>query len=753
VTSPPTYFRVRIFLGHLNLFEVEPTTLKRKGMSFSQIPFLGLLSSIPNDEQLLLLEGLSRITPLLIPNSILKPTLAKLPSTVEYYVIDDTNLSLDEAINILDSGAAKLISRDATNQLLNNLPPNRFILRLNSGKAVGILSNSVTLDGLAGVLLDAESFSEGPLKEIRTALNKSILGRPKDLFILSINSDVVLHQPAALKLLTKTVSGISVIPLEYLSTDPGNSASPQPLNGKLSITTLFTSALRTDRTDGLFPTLPISLASVPAPLGLVYSSASSIAHSIVTGNATYHSRSRNGLWKKGETSGAMQRVERIRMDCDTDALEFGIIETGPNGERDGFCHIPDQTACFGPVTGLAELEATLRARKVSAPAGSYTARLFREESLLRAKIMEEAGELCDAKTKEEIAAEAADLIYFALVKCVGAGVGLKDISSILDKRSLKITRRKGDAKPDIAKKMGLSEAQALGVVGGVESTKKEVVVAPVVAEEKQDLSQPKCQVINLADCTPARRAELHKRPVLDSTNMISVVKPIVDTVKNGGDEGLRSLVVKFDRCTAAINPTFPLVINAPFPPSMMQLDPVVKSAIDQAYHNIKKFHQAQMDKESTTLVVETMPGVICSRFARAIDRVGLYVPGGTAILPSTALMLATPAQVAKCPLIVLSTPPRSDGSVSPEIVYIASLTGVHHIVRAGGAQAVAAMAYGTESVPKVDKIFGPGNQFVTAAKMSVSMDSKAATAIDMPAGPSEVLVRYVYSSAFSRRSY
>jgi phosphoribosyl-ATP pyrophosphohydrolase/phosphoribosyl-AMP cyclohydrolase/histidinol dehydrogenase len=135
-----------------------------------------------------------------------------------------------------------------------------------------------------------------------------------------------------------------------------------------------------------------------------------------------------------------------------------------------------------------------------------------------------------------------------------------------------------------------------------------------------------------------------------------------------------------------------------------------------------------------------MPGVVCSRFARPIARVGLYIPGGTAILPSTALMLGIPAQVAGCQTIVFATPPRPDGSISPEVIYVAHLVGASAIVTAGGAQAIAAMAYGTETVPKVDKIFGPGNQWVTAAKMLLQNDTDALISIDMPAGPSEVLV-------------
>lgn len=238
---------------------------------------------------------------------------------------------------------------------------------------------------------------------------------------------------------------------------------------------------------------------------------------------------------------------------------------------------------------------------------------------------------------------------------------------------------------------------------------------------------------DLAQISPQDRASLLRRPVLKSDEMISKVKPIVDAVRERGDEALLEFTAKFDKVKLDSTVIFP-----PFTPETMQLEDEVRKAIDVAYANIRRFHEAQTS--GTTLVVETMPGVVCSRFARAIARVGLYVPGGTAILPSTALMLGIPAQVAGCREVVLATPPRADGSISPEVMYVAHLVGASAILKAGGAQAVAAMAYGTKTVPKVDKIFGPGNQWVTAAKMLVQNDTDALVSIDMPAGPSEVLV-------------
>lgn len=215
---------------------------------------------------------------------------------------------------------------------------------------------------------------------------------------------------------------------------------------------------------------------------------------------------------------------------------------------------------------------------------------------------------------------------------------------------------------------------------------------------------------------------------------MGIVNPIIKGVQAGGDKALLEYTHKFEKATSLTS----LVLKAPFPQSLMDLPPETIEAIDVSYENIRKFHAAQ--KEDKPLQVETMPGIVCSRFVRPIERVGLYVPGGTAVLPSTALMLGVPAMVAGCKTIVLASPPRADGSITPEIVYVAHKVGAESIVLAGGAQAVAAMAYGTESVSKVDKILGPGNQFVTAAKMYVSNDTNAGVSIDMPAGPSEVLV-------------
>lgn len=325
---------------------------------------------------------------------------------------------------------------------------------------------------------------------------------------------------------------------------------------------------------------------------------------------------------------------------------------------------------------------------ISAPANSYTRRLFNDPDLLKNKILEEAGELCEATVKNDVAWEAADLLYFAFVRCVSLGVELSDIESHLNRRAKKITRRPGNAKP-----------AAITL-----SKHKEPIEMDI------SLLKFEMKVIDSISLSPSDRLDLLKRPIIDTQEIMSRVRPIVQEVKDDGDVAVRKFTSLFDKVDLES-----VVLKSPFPAELMLIEPSVKSAIDQAYENITKFHVAQLDSEP--LVVETMPGITCSRFIRPIERVGLYVPGGTAILPSSALMLGIPAKVAGCKDIIFATPPRSDGSITPEVVYVAHKVGASLILKAGGAQAVSAMAYGTETVPKVDKICGPGNQYVTAAKM------------------------------------
>ncbi|HCG7065325.1 histidinol dehydrogenase [Vibrio parahaemolyticus] len=223
-------------------------------------------------------------------------------------------------------------------------------------------------------------------------------------------------------------------------------------------------------------------------------------------------------------------------------------------------------------------------------------------------------------------------------------------------------------------------------------------------------------------------AILERPAIAEGANITAAVADVIAKVRTQGDAGLLELTEKFDR----VKPESIRVPSKEINAASERLSAEMKQALDQAYSNIAKFHKAQKPQP---IKVETQPGVMCEQVTRPIQKVGLYIPGGSAPLPSTVLMLGVPAKIAGCRKVVLCSPPP----IADEILYVAKLCGIDEVYNVGGGQAVAAMAYGTKSVSKVDKIFGPGNAYVTEAKRQVSNDFRGA-AIDMPAGPSEVLV-------------
>jgi histidinol dehydrogenase len=223
---------------------------------------------------------------------------------------------------------------------------------------------------------------------------------------------------------------------------------------------------------------------------------------------------------------------------------------------------------------------------------------------------------------------------------------------------------------------------------------------------------------------------LLQRPNFEAAELLPKVQSILDAVALEGDAALLRFSATFDQVQLKSLCIDPALIQA----AEAIVAPALKTAIQSAKVNIEIFHQAQLKKEEK---IETMPGVWCWRKSVGIEKVGIYIPGGTAPLFSTVLMLGIPAKLAGCKEVILCTPPRKDGTVDPAILYAAGLVGIQQIYTIGGAQAIAAMAYGTATVPKVFKIFGPGNQYVTAAKQLVQQQG---VAIDMPAGPSEVCV-------------
>ena len=241
------------------------------------------------------------------------------------------------------------------------------------------------------------------------------------------------------------------------------------------------------------------------------------------------------------------------------------------------------------------------------------------------------------------------------------------------------------------------------------------------------------QTIEWRTASETDKVSALRRPVLRaSAELRQSVESILEAVRSGGDDAIRDLSGRFD----GIAPATLRVGPEEFDRAEAQLDGEQLAAIDLAIANVSRFHLAQ---QSTTVRVETLPGVVCERISQPIEAVGLYVPAGTAPLPSAAIMLAVPAVIAGCPRIVLCTPPNKGGNADPAVLVAASRSGVREVFKIGGAQAIGAMAFGTESVPRVAKVFGPGSAWVTEAKTQVAAMSDGA-AIDMPAGPSEVLV-------------
>lgn len=655
--------------------------------------------------------------------------------------LDVTSLGdIDDIIAVLDAGAYKIFTTPGQAEVLSqtdNIDQGRVIPAVNGEQ-----------DEMSGACRDNHTaiyFARTPpLTPFLEALAKR---QHDDGTVYVLVTEPENSTDVALKI--AKAGAVPIVPLEYLNL--GQQARPEAL----SVADLVMVRAVSDRPDELYQTLVTDERGIA--LGVVYSSRESVAESLKIGRGVYHSRKR-GLWYKGETSGDIQELVSLDFDCDHDCLRFVVRQKGKGKSvwschfihltiYTGFCHLGTAT-CFGDYHGLARLQKTLQQRKESAPAGSYTARLFNDPQLLNAKIKEEADELCEATEKDHIAFEAADLLYFALTKCISAGVSLDDVERNLDAKSTKVKRRKGDAKPQYTINGDFKPVPTIGTTAAKSLSLQESSHTQEIIKEAASVPKGPNDPAGISPITSTIRMTHHdttivpastianalQRPSQRTTDKImSIVKPIISSVQTAGDAALLGYTAQFEHANLA-SP----ILRAPFPASLMRLSENTKEAIDIAYNNIHTFHAAQ--RETAPLVVNTMPGIACTRFSRAIERVGLYVPGGTAVLPSTALMLGIPAKVAGCRTIVLATPPRPDGTVTPEIVYIAHRIGASCIVLAGGAQAVAAMAYGTESVPKCHKILGPGNQFVTAAKMLVSNDTSAAVGIDMPAGPSEVLV-------------
>lgn len=340
---------------------------------------------------------------------------------------------LDSARAWLDAGATRIVLGTAARpELLRELPRERVCVALDArhgevvdegwtrGTGEGVFERMRRLAPLAGGFLVTVVEREGRLAGIDLEFARALREAAGSAELVLAGGVCTAEQVARLDAL-----GIDAQVGRAL------------YEGGLSLADAFAAPLRSDRPDGLWPTLVCD--EQERALGLVYSSAESLALALEEGRGIYQSRTR-GLWRKGESSGAVQELVRAELDCDRDCLRFIVRQRGA-----GFCHL-ERANCFGEARGLEALQRTLRARRQDAPEGSYTQRLFQDERLLRSKLVEEAGELADAASAEDIAAEAADLLYFASVRLAQSEVAWSAVERELDRRALRVTRRGGEAK-------------------------------------------------------------------------------------------------------------------------------------------------------------------------------------------------------------------------------------------------------------------------------------------------------------------
>lgn len=335
----------------------------------------------------------------------------------------------------LDAGAAKIIlGTAAAPDLLRRLPRERLIAALDARDGEVVTHGWRTRSGVS---------IEARMAELREHVGGFLItfvereGRLGGTAMDRVAPLIAAAGSARITFAGGVTTSEEIATLDRLGADA--QVGMALYTGRLGLAEAFTAPLRSDRPDGLWPVVVTDRAG--QALGLAYTNLEAVRSALETGRGTYWSRSRGGLWEKGATSGATQRLVRIEVDCDRDALRYVVDQGGP-----GFCHL-DTTTCWGPARGLAALEETLRSRVHAAPAGSYARRLFDDPELLRAKLAEEAAELAEANDAAAVAHEAADLLFFTMTAMARRGVSLADVADVLDRRARKVSRRPGDAKP------------------------------------------------------------------------------------------------------------------------------------------------------------------------------------------------------------------------------------------------------------------------------------------------------------------
>ncbi len=580
---------------------------------------------------------------------------------------------LDRARFWLDAGAAKIIiGTAATPDFLCALPRERTIAALDAidGEVVthgwrtrtgsSVLDRIVELRDVVGGFLLTFVEREGRMAGIDLPAVKQMVAATGNVRITVAGGVTTAQDIAALDAL-----GVDAQVGMALYT------------GHLSLADAVAAPLITDRADGLFATVVVDERGTA--LGLAWSSRESLAQAIETRRGIYHSR-RRGVWEKGATSGATQQLLRVDLDCDRDAIRFTVRQADP-----GFCHTGSLT-CWNDAPGLTGLESTLRARRQKAVAGSYTQRLWETPSLLASKLVEEAGELAATTTAEAAVAEAADVLYFTMVKLAAHGCTLADVEHELDTRTTRVTRRPGDAKPA-------------------------ATPAPVAFDALRRVR---------SDALPPRAPSAIDAATLEGASAI------VAAVRKGGDRELERFARKFDGWDGQR----PLIVDAAaLRAAVDAIDEETRRALTGMAARIESFALAQ--RRTLTELDVAVPGGRAGHSIVPMMRAGCYAPAGRFPLPSSVMMTVVTARAAGVRDITLATP-----SGSPIMLAAAAIAGADRVITVGGAQAIAALAYGTESLAACDVVVGPGNRWVTAAKQVVAGD----IAIDFLAGPSELVV-------------
>ena len=633
--------------------------------------------------------------------------------------------TVDAALDYLQAGARSvIIGTKASPEFLSQLPRERVLVALDAVHGEVVVDGWTTKTGesVADRIATLAPYCAGFLVTFVEREGRMVgIDRPA---IADLVAAVIAGSPPDTPPCTLTIAGgirSSSDLADLFAMGASGQVGMSLYSGELDLGDAIVAPLVSDRPDGLFPTVVVDTRG--QVLGQAYSSAASIRVAVAEQAGVYWSRSR-GLWRKGATSGAMQTLHSVSLDCDADALRFVVSQAGS-----GFCHDSTRRGCFasfstpgGSLDALGDLFRTLTSRLENAPPGSYTKRLFDDPAMLSAKFLEEAGEFVEAlstspRPRNEVIWEAADVLYFLSAGLVSAGVDLVEVEHHLASRSLHVKRRAGNVKPD--------------------------ATAAVVAQTKLSQSPLATHAVATDGAPTLRRVSAEEVLSGETSVYIDAVDPkalavaqeIMNDLEARGEEALLETATRLgdlketdsywaeERKYTLGKEAFEAAFRSD------ALTDEQRKVLLRCAGRIETFAKAQ--KGSLHPLSMSVTGGEIGHTISPVDVAGCYAPGGRYPLPSTVLMTAITARVAGCGTVVVASP-----HPDPVILAACHVAKVDTLLTIGGAQAIGAMALGIGAVPRCDAIVGPGSRWVTAAKSLVA----GKVAIDMLAGPSEVLV-------------